>query len=96
MFCLIYSYIILTAKIDSDCPISDDLIPSLNDQEDLRFIQTLGSLPLEQPKTTAKSDSDCHISDDCISIADRQSINVFQNTHRIFEGRDVRRGTCFP
>ncbi len=74
---------------------------SLNDQEDSRpawFIPTLDSLPLEQPKTTTKSDSDCLISDDCIRIAnlhDRQSINVFQNTHRIFEGRDVRRGTWF-
>ncbi len=54
---------------------------------------------MKQPKITAKSDSDCLISDDCIRIADlpdRRSINVFQNTHRIFEGRDVRRGTFFP
>ncbi len=60
--------------------------PSLNDHEGARpawFILTLGSLPLEQPKTTAKSDSDCLISDDCIHIADlpdRQSIKVLQST----------------
>ncbi len=72
--------------------------PSLNDQEGARpawFILTLGSLPLEQPKTAAKSDSDCPISDDCIYIADLPDTPSIKycKTHRIFEGRDVRPGT---